>query len=66
MTSAAKFHEHFAEYAVLGLGVEKTKHDPDLWMIDQYSHFEYLSTYVSDILIWRKDPMVVIKSLDMI
>jgi hypothetical protein len=30
------------------------------------SHYEYLSTYVDDILIWSKDPMAVIKSLEKI
>jgi hypothetical protein len=33
-------------------------------MVDKLSHYEYLATYVDDILIWRKDPMVVIKSLE--
>jgi hypothetical protein len=33
-------------------------------MVDKSSHYEYLSAYVDDILIWRKDPMAVIKSLE--
>jgi Reverse transcriptase (RNA-dependent DNA polymerase) len=64
-TSAAKFFEHLAE-SLLRLGFKKTKHDPDLWMIDKTSHYEYLATYVDDILIWSKDPMAVIKSLEKI
>jgi hypothetical protein len=28
------------------------------------SHYEYLATYVDDILNWSKDPMAVIKSLE--
>jgi Reverse transcriptase (RNA-dependent DNA polymerase) len=64
-TSAARFHEHLAE-SLLRLGFKKTKHDPDLWMIDKTSHYEYLATYVDDILIWSKDPMAVIKSLEKI
>ena len=64
-TSAARFHEHLAD-SLLRLGFKKTKHDPDLWMVDKSSHYEYLATYVDDILIWRKDPMAVIKSLEMI
>jgi hypothetical protein len=32
-------------------------------MVDNSSHYEYFATYVDDILIWIKDPMVVIKSL---
>jgi hypothetical protein len=33
-------------------------------MMDKSSHYEYLETYVDDILIWSKDPIVVIKSLE--
>jgi hypothetical protein len=33
-------------------------------MVDKSSHYEYLTTYVDDILIWSKDPMKVIKSLE--
>jgi hypothetical protein len=49
-TCAARFHEHLAE-SLPRLGSKKTKHDPDLWMIDKTSHYEYLATYVDAILI---------------
>jgi hypothetical protein len=62
-TSAARFHEHLSE-SLLRLGFKKTKHDPDLWTVDKSSHYEYLATYVDDILIWSKDPMAVIKALE--
>jgi hypothetical protein len=62
-SSAARYHEHLSE-SLLRLGFKKTKHDPDLWMMDKSSHYEYLETYVDDILIWSKDPMAVIKSLE--
>jgi hypothetical protein len=61
-TSADRFHEHLSE-SLLKLGYKKTKHDPDLWMVDKSSHYEYLATYVDDILIWSKDPFAFIKSL---
>jgi hypothetical protein len=32
--------------------------------VDKSSHYEYLETYVDDILIWSKDPMAVIMSLE--
>ena len=35
-------------------------------MVDKSSHYEYLATYVDDILIWSKGPMAVIKSLEKI
>jgi hypothetical protein len=46
--------------SLLRLGFKKTKHDLDLWMLDKSYHYEYLATYVDDILIWSKDPMAVI------
>jgi hypothetical protein len=60
-TSAPRFHEHLIE-SLLTLGFKKNKHDPDLWMVDKSSHYEYLVTYVDAILIWSKYPMAVIKS----
>jgi hypothetical protein len=38
-TSAARFHENLSE-SLLRLGFKKTKHDPDLWMVDKSSHYE--------------------------
>jgi hypothetical protein len=62
-TFATRFHEHLTE-SLLRLGFKKTKNDPDLWMVDKSSHYEYLATYVYEILIWIKDPMAVIKALE--
>jgi hypothetical protein len=61
--SAARFHKHLSE-SLLRLGFKKTKHDPDLWMVENSSHYDYLATYVDDILIWIKDPIAFIKSLE--
>jgi hypothetical protein len=33
-------------------------------MVGMSSYYEYLATYVDDILIWSKNPMAVIKSLE--
>jgi hypothetical protein len=33
-------------------------------MVDKSSHYEYLAPFVDDILIWSKDPMVVIKAME--
>jgi hypothetical protein len=62
-TSADRFHEHLSE-SLLRLGFTKTKHEHDVWMVDKSSHYEYLATYVDEILIWSKDPMAVIKLLE--
>jgi hypothetical protein len=39
-TSAARFHEHLRE-SLLRLDFKKSKNDPDLWMVDKSSHYEY-------------------------
>jgi hypothetical protein len=62
-TSAARFHEPLSE-SLLRLGFKKTKHDPDFWMVDKSSHYEYLATYADNIFIWSKNSMAVIKSLE--
>jgi hypothetical protein len=62
-TSAARFHEHLSE-SLLRLWFKKTMHDPDLWMVDKSSHYEFLATYVDGLIIWTKDPVAVIKSLE--
>jgi hypothetical protein len=61
--SAARFHEHLNQ-SLLILSFKNTKHDPDLWMVEKASHYEYLVTYMDEILIWSKDLMAVIKSLE--
>jgi hypothetical protein len=33
-------------------------------MVDKSTHYEYLATYVGDILTWSKDPMAVMRSLE--
>jgi hypothetical protein len=60
--TATRLHESLSE-SLLRLGFKKTKHDPDLWIVDKSSHYVYLATHVDDIRIWSKDPMAVIKSL---
>jgi hypothetical protein len=57
-TFDARFYEHLRE-SLLRLGFKMNKHDPDLWMVDKSSNYEYLASYVYDILIRSKDPMAV-------
>ena len=33
------------------------KAEDDIWTRDKRDHYEYIATYVDDILIWSKDPM---------
>jgi hypothetical protein len=52
--SAAWFHENLNEI-LLRLGFKNTKHDPDLWMVEKSSHYEYLVTYMDDIALCWED-----------
>jgi hypothetical protein len=55
-TSAARFYKLLAK-SLVRLGFNKTKHEPDLWIVDESSHRIYLYIYVFDILICSKDTM---------
>ena len=45
------------------MGYMPSKPDPNLWIKDVGTHYEYIATYVDDILIWSKDPMQIIDTL---
>jgi hypothetical protein len=62
-TAAAWFHKHSSEWLVL-LGFNLTKHDHDLWTNNKVDHDKYLATFVDDMLVWRKDPMVIIDEIN--
>ena len=61
-SSAARFHEHLST-KLRSMGYKPTKADPDLWMKDCETHYEYLATYVDDIIAWGKNPMATIMEL---
>lgn len=61
-TSAARFHECLSD-KLRSLGYRPSLTDADLWMIDKGTHYEYIATYVDDLLVWSKDPMAVIEDL---
>ena len=54
-TSGARFHEKFAE-TMHNMGFHPSKADSDVWMKDCGSHYEYVATYVDDLLYCGKDP----------
>ena len=60
--SCARFHEHLSE-RLLELGFKPSKADPDLWIRDKGSHYEYIGTYVDDLLIASKNPQEIINAL---
>jgi hypothetical protein len=61
-TSAARFHEHLAA-KLRRMGYKPSRANADLYMKDCGDHYEYLATYVDDILSFSRDPMKVIEEL---
>ena len=62
-SSAARFHERLA-LSIRRLGFLPSKADPDLYYRKgSDDHYEYLATYVDDILIFSKNPMSIIEEL---
>ena len=55
-SSSARFHEHLAQ-RIRELGFRPSKADPDLYIRDKGDYYEYLATYVDDILIFSRQPM---------
>ena len=54
-TSGARYREHFADY-LRDKGWIQSRADPDIWMKDKQTHWEYICTYVDDLLVMSKDP----------
>ena len=45
---------------------QPSKADPDLWMKDCKTHYEYIARYVDDILIFSKEPQELLKCLQVV
>jgi hypothetical protein len=54
-TSSARFHEKFAD-TLLSMNFLPCKADPDVWMRDCDTHYEYVCMYVDDLAVMMKDP----------
>ena len=61
-TSAARFRKHLPDN-LRKLGFIPSKADPNLFYREMEDHYEYLASYVDNILIWSRDPMSVMKKL---
>ena len=61
-SSSAAFHEVLSD-SLMELGFSPSKADFDLWMKDCGTHYEYIATWVDDLLIMSKDPMAIITDL---
>ena len=59
-SASASFHEHCAR-VLHKIGFKPSHADPDLWMKDCKTHYEYVATWVDDILVMSKEPLKVIQ-----
>jgi hypothetical protein len=61
-SSAARFHEHFAA-KLRGMGFRPSYADADFWVKDCGDHYEYIATYVDDLLVFSRNPMQIIEEI---
>ena len=61
-TSAARFHEHLSQ-KLRSMGYTPSKADTDFWIKRVNDHYEYIATYVDDVLVYSRDPESVIREL---
>ena len=45
------------------MGFKPCKADHDLWMRDKGDHWEYIATYVDDLLVFSKRPMKILDKI---
>ena len=61
-SSAARFHETLSA-KIRSMNFTSCRADHDLWMRDKGDHWEYIATYVDDLLVFSKDPMQIIDKI---
>ena len=61
--SCARFHESLA-VKLLKMGYKPSKADPDLWFKDLGTHYEYIATYIDDLLVCSKNPEKIMKEFE--
>jgi hypothetical protein len=54
-SSGARWHDRFAD-TLRNMGYSTCKADPDVWLKDCTTHYEYVCVYVDDIMMLGKDP----------
>ena len=55
-SSAARWHECLSQ-KLRSMGFRNSKADHNLWIIEVDDHYEYIATYVDDLMVWSKNPM---------
>jgi hypothetical protein len=61
-SSGARFHEHLAA-KLRSLGYKPSRPDPDFWIKKVGDRYEYIATYVDDILAFGINPMEIIEEI---
>jgi hypothetical protein len=61
-TSSARFHEKLSS-KLRSMGFRPSRTDLDLWIRPQEDHYEYVATYVDDILAFSREPMSIIEEI---
>ena len=61
-SSAARFHDKLS-LTLRDMGFVPSKADYDLWMRKKDDHYEYIATWVDDLLVFSKKPMKVIVTI---
>ena len=61
-SSAARFHEHLAA-KLHTMGFKPSRRDLDSWYKEEGNYYEYIATYVNDILAFSKSPMKLIEEI---
>ena len=61
-SAAARFHEQLAA-KLRKMGFKPSRTDLDLWYQKVGDYYEYIATYVDDILAFSKDPMSLIEEI---
>eukprot|EP00978_Attheya_sp_CCMP212_P025247 scaffold80878_cov54-Attheya_sp.AAC.1 len=61
-TSGARFHEHLSK-KLRTLGFVPSKADADLWIQPQADNYEFIATYVDDLLVFSRDPNPIIDEI---
>lgn len=62
-TSAARWHEVLSD-SLRQMGWSPSYADPNVWIKDLGTHYEYICTWVDDLLIFSKKPMDIIQTLE--
>lgn len=61
-SSSARFHEHLST-KLRNMGFLPSKADADFWYRESDDHYEYIATYVDDLLVFSRKPMMIIDEL---